>query len=66
VDYGGEYFSRLFDEFCGEHGIIHERTSPYSPKSNGIAEKKNRTLTNLVNAMLDTASLSKAWWGRLY
>ena len=60
-DHGGEYFSRLFDEFCEEHGIIHERTPPYSPKSNGIAERKNRTLTNLVNAMLDTAGLSKAW-----
>jgi hypothetical protein len=36
---------------------------PYSPESNGIAERKNRTLSNLVNAMLDTARLSKAWWG---
>jgi transposase InsO family protein len=62
MDHGGEYFSRLFDEFCEEHGIIHERTSPYSPESNGIAKKKNRTLTDLVNAMLDTAGLSKAWW----
>ena len=62
-DRGGEYFSKLFDEFCEEHGIIHERTPPYSPQSNGVAERKNRTLTDLVNAMLDTAGLSKAWWG---
>ena len=65
-DRGGEYFSNVFDEFCEEHGIIHERTPPYSPQSNGVAERKNRTLTDLVNAMLDTAGLSKAWWGRLY
>jgi hypothetical protein len=51
------------DKFCAEHDIIHERTPPYSPESNGIAERKNRTLTDLVNTMLDTASLSKAWWG---
>ena len=37
-----------------EHGIIHERTPPYSPQLNGVAERKNRTLTDLVNAMLDT------------
>jgi transposase InsO family protein len=65
-DRGGEYFPILFDEFCAEHGIIHERTAPYSPELNGIAERKNRTLTDLVNAMLDTAGLSKAWWGKLY
>jgi hypothetical protein len=45
------------------HGIIHERTSPYLPQSNGIAERKNHTLTDLVNAMLETTRLSKKWWG---
>jgi hypothetical protein len=63
-DRGGEFFSNEFDSFCAEHGIIHERTPPYSPQSNGVAERKNRTLTDLVNAMLDTSGLSKAWWGR--
>ena len=29
-DRGGEYFSNEFDSFCAEHGIIHERTPPYS------------------------------------
>src|SRR4051812_23727024 len=62
-DRGGEYFSNEFDLFCAEHGIIHERTPPYSPQSNGVAERKNRTLTDLVNAMLDTSGLSKEWWG---
>jgi transposase InsO family protein len=63
---GGEYFSNEFDLFYAEHGVIHERTSPYSPQSNGVAERKNHTLTDLVNSMLDTARLSKAWWGRFY
>jgi transposase InsO family protein len=42
-DHGGEYFPKIFDEFCEEHGIIHERTPPYSPQSNRVAEMKNRT-----------------------
>jgi hypothetical protein len=62
-DRGGEYFSNDFDLFCAENGMIHERMPPYSPESNGVAERKNRTLSDLVNAMLDTAGLSKAWWG---
>jgi transposase InsO family protein len=60
---GGEYFSCDFSKFCMEYGIINERTLPSSPQSNGIVERKNRTLTELVNAMLDTAGLSKEWWG---
>jgi transposase InsO family protein len=64
-DRGGEYFSNKFDLFCAEHGIIHERMPPYSPQSNGAAKKKNCTLTDLVNSMLDTGGLSKAWWGQL-
>jgi transposase InsO family protein len=65
-DRGGEYFSNEFDLFCVEHGIIHERMPPYLPQSNGVAERKNCTLTDLVNSMMDIARLSKAWWGRLY
>ena len=65
-DRGGEYFSNEFFEFCAVHGIIHKRTPPYSPQSNGIAERKNHTLTDLVNAMLETAGLSKEWWGGVY
>jgi hypothetical protein len=65
-DRGGEYFSNEFDLFCAEHGIIHERMLPYSPQSNGVAKTKNHTLTNLVNSMLETVRLSKAWWWRFY
>jgi transposase InsO family protein len=62
-DRGGEYFSNEFSELSAVHGIIHERTPSYSPQSNGIAERKNRTLTDLVNVMLKTTGLSKEWWG---
>jgi transposase InsO family protein len=60
-DPDGEYFSNEFDLLCAEHGIIHERTPPYSPQLNGVAESKNHTLTDLDNSMLYTARLSKAW-----
>ncbi|KAJ9565792.1 LOW QUALITY PROTEIN: hypothetical protein OSB04_001758 [Centaurea solstitialis] len=42
-DRGGEYVSP-FAEFCGNNGIRHEFTAPYSPQQNGIAKRKNRTL----------------------
>jgi transposase InsO family protein len=46
-DRGGEYFSNIFTLFCKENDIIHERTPPYSLQSNGVAERKNHTLTDL-------------------
>ena len=49
-DRGGEYV--LFHEYCVREGIIHEITPPYSPESNGVVERKNRTLKEIINAML--------------
>jgi len=57
-------FLNFFDVFYEEHRIIHERTPLFSPQSNGVAERKNRMLIDLVKAMLDTVGFSKAWWGR--
>ena len=65
-DRGGEYFSNEFDLFCVDNGIIQERTPPYLPQSNGVVERKNRTLMDLVNAMLGTSGMAKTWWGRLF
>jgi hypothetical protein len=64
-DRGDEYISNEFDLFCTEHGTIHERMPPYSSQSNGVGKRKNRTLNDLVNSMLDTTGLSKSWWGKV-
>jgi len=55
-DRGGEYFSE-FSTFCEENGIIHQMTAPYTPQHNGLVERKNRTLVDMVNAMLLNAKL---------
>ncbi|KAJ6818565.1 uncharacterized protein M6B38_406515 [Iris pallida] len=62
-DQGGEYRSHEFVSFCKEHGIINETTAPYSPQSNGVAERKNKMLTKIINSMLLTAGLPKCYWG---
>ncbi|XXG41748.1 hypothetical protein AAC387_Pa01g2150 [Persea americana] len=55
-DRGGEYKSP-FGEFCSQHGIIHQTTAPYSPQQNGVAERKNRTLKEMMNAILKSSGL---------
>ncbi|KAL8149960.1 hypothetical protein AgCh_006827 [Apium graveolens] len=61
-DRGGEYVEP-FEEFCSQPGIIHEVTAPYSPQSNGVAERKNRSLKEMMNAMLLSFGLPQSMWG---
>nr|GEW47574.1 zinc finger, CCHC-type [Tanacetum cinerariifolium] len=43
--------------------IIHETTTPYTPQQNGVAERKNRALKEMVNSMLSYSSLSEGLCG---
>nr|GEV01052.1 zinc finger, CCHC-type [Tanacetum cinerariifolium] len=43
-------------------GIIHETTAPYTPQQNGMAERKNRALREMVNSMLSYSGLSEGWF----
>ncbi|KAL0412036.1 UNVERIFIED_CONTAM: Retrovirus-related Pol polyprotein from transposon TNT 1-94 [Sesamum latifolium] len=62
-DRGGEYESSKFNEYCQTFGIIHKETPPYSPSSNGVAERKNRTFKDMINSLLLTSGLPKYLWG---
>jgi len=64
-DRGGEYVSP-YAEFCAQNGIRHEFTAPYSPQQNGIAERKNRTLKEMVTAMLISSGLHQNLWGKSF
>ena len=61
-DRGGEY-ELTFVDFCAQHGIIHETIAPYLPQSNGMVERKNHTLKEMMNAMLISSSLPQNMWG---
>ena len=61
-DRGGEY-EAPFGDFCSQHGIIHQTTAPYSPRQNGVAERKNITLKEMMNALLLSFGLPQNFWG---
>ena len=59
---GTEYESNKFHDYCREAGIKREITTPYTPKQNGVAERKNRTIVETVRAMLHDQVLPKFLW----
>ena len=52
IDRGGEFTSKDFNEYCLLNGIKRQLTAAYTPQQNGVAERKNRTIMNLVRNML--------------
>ena len=61
-DRGGEY-EFPFQEICLENEIIHQMTAPYTPQQNGVAERKNQTLKEMMNALLLSSGLPQNLWG---
>ena len=61
-DNGGEYVNNKFINFCTEHGIQSQHTVPYTPQQNGVAERKNHTLKEMANCMLQSKGLSLNFW----
>lgn len=49
---GGEYDSTLLNELCEKEGMINEVILHYSPKPNGIVERKNIILKKMMNSLL--------------
>ncbi|KAM1225543.1 hypothetical protein PS2_043792 [Malus domestica] len=64
-DNGGEYVNYDLRAFLDHHGIIYQTTCPYTPQQNGVAERKNRQLLEVVRASLLDAYLPLSYWGEV-
>ncbi|GKE58616.1 retrotransposon protein, putative, ty1-copia subclass, partial [Tanacetum coccineum] len=61
-DRRGEYMSQEFLDHLRDHGIITHRTPPYTPQHNGVSERRNRTLLDMVRSMMSQTTLPKSFW----
>ena len=61
TDGGGEYQKDL-TPVLKALGVTHQPTAPYSPQSNGKAERLNRSLIEPVKAMLYYANMPETFW----
>jgi transposase InsO family protein len=72
-DRGGEYYGRSdgsgeqrpgpFAKFLEDNEIVPRYTMSGSSAMNGVAEKRNRTLIEMVQSMISHTSLSLNLWG---
>lgn len=60
---GGEYLSSEFDAYLKECGIVSQLTPPYTPQHNGVSERRNRTLLDMVRSMMSFTDLPTSFWG---
>ena len=53
TDQGREFESRLFAELCEKLSITKTRTTPYRPQSDGMIERFNRTILQMLSMFVD-------------
>lgn len=62
TDRGGEFNSHEFANFCETQGIQRQLTAAYTPQQNGVSERKNRTILNMVRSILTMSGVPKSFW----
>jgi len=61
-DRGGEYLSHEFSDHLKSCGIVPQLTRPRTPQRNGVSERRNRTLLDMVRSMMSQSDLPLSFW----
>ncbi|NJO35996.1 MAG: DDE-type integrase/transposase/recombinase, partial [Rhodospirillales bacterium] len=64
-DNGGEFTSARLASILASVGIQSQFTPPYTPQSNGLAERSNRAIIERVRTCLAATSLPVEVWGEI-
>ena len=62
-DRGGEYLSHEFSNHLKSCGIVPQLTPPGTPQRNGVSERRNRTLLDMVRSMMSQSDLPLSFCG---
>ncbi|GAA0187368.1 hypothetical protein LIER_34656 [Lithospermum erythrorhizon] len=57
TDSGGE-----FNKFLEDNGIRRQLTNAFTPQQNGVVERRNRTILNMVRSLLSAKGMPKEFW----
>ena len=61
-DNGKEFVCSELQNFLSEKGIVHERSAPYTPQSNGKIERHIRTIKDYARSMLNRLDSPQFLW----
>jgi transposase InsO family protein len=59
---GGDFILNEFHKYCEDHGIRRPLIVPRSPQQNGVADRKNQTILNMVRNMLKSKKMPREFW----
>ncbi|GJP32765.1 hypothetical protein CLOM_g17363 [Closterium sp. NIES-68] len=62
TDRGGEFLGGDLTAWLKKQGIEHQLTTSYTPQSNGVAERANRTILETARALLIESGLGNSMW----
>ncbi|KAL0394628.1 UNVERIFIED_CONTAM: Retrovirus-related Pol polyprotein from transposon TNT 1-94 [Sesamum latifolium] len=62
-DRGGEYLSGEFIDYLKQNKILSQWTPPGTPQLSGVAERRNRTLLDMVRSMMSFTEFPPSFWG---
>ncbi len=62
TDNGAEYLYKAFQDLLAAGGTKHELTVHYSPESNGVTERVNRTLGGITRSLLLQGRMADDMW----
>ncbi|KAL4272700.1 hypothetical protein GQ457_13G015990 [Hibiscus cannabinus] len=63
ITFTDDFSSQDFDELLKECGIVSQLTPPGTPQWNGVSERRNRTLLDMVRSMMSHTDLPTSFWG---
>jgi transposase InsO family protein len=61
-DNGTEFWNASFDQFCLEHDVDQQFSTPRVPKQNGVVQRKNHTIVEMAKMMLDEHRTPRRFW----
>ena len=57
TNHGREYLSEQVNELCNDKSIERQLIIPRTPQQNGVVERRNKTLLEMVRSMMAQANL---------